>query len=218
MRQLWWKIICIVFLVYTVIAGFSIKVPALYPTQETLRNLFFHVPMWFTMLTLMTVSVVYSVKFLKNRNLQYDLYAHIFAHVGTLFGVLGFVTGMLWGKYTWGDWIPKDTKIIGAAIAVLIYVAYFILRSSINDEEKKANLSSAYNVFAYIMLIIFTLIYPRMHASLHPGNGGNPGFNSYDLDSTMRMVFYPAVIGFILLGVWMSSVRIRIEQLKSKES
>ena len=101
---------------------------------------------------------------------------------------------------------------------MLIYVAYFILRSSINDEEKKANLSSAYNVFAYVMLIIFTLIYPRMHASLHPGNGGNPGFNSYDLDSTMRIVFYPAVIGFILLGVWMSSVRIRIEQLKSKES
>jgi len=218
MRQLWWKIICIVFLVYTVIAGFSIKVPALYPTQETLRNLFFHVPMWFTMLTLMTVSVVYSIKFLKSRNLKFDVYAHIFAHVGTLFGVLGFVTGMLWGKYTWGDWIPKDTKIIGAAIAVLIYVAYFILRSSMTDEEKKANLSSAYNVFAYIMLIIFTLIYPRMHASLHPGNGGNPGFNSYDLDSTMRIVFYPAVIGFILLGVWMSSVRIRIEQLKSKES
>jgi len=214
MRKIWWKILCIVFLVFTVIAGFKIKVPALYPTQETLRNLFFHVPMWFGMITMMTVSLVYSLRFLNKKDLKHDIFAQNFAHTGTLFGVLGFITGMLWGKYTWGEWIPEDTKIIGAAVAVLFYFAYFILRSAINDEEKKAHLSAAYNVFAYVMLIIFTVIYPRMHASLHPGNGGNPGFNAYDLDSTMRMVFYPAIIGWILLGVWICTIKIRIELLQ----
>jgi heme exporter protein C len=51
---------------------------------------------------------------------------------------------------------------------------------------------------------------------MHPGNGGNPGFNMYDLDSKMRMVFYPAVIGWILLGLWITSLRIRMKLVEEK--
>jgi heme exporter protein C len=51
---------------------------------------------------------------------------------------------------------------------------------------------------------------------LHPGNGGNPGFNKYDLDSNMRMVFYPAVLGWILLVVWIFTLRVRLEKIKRK--
>ena len=53
-----------------------------------------------------------------------------------------------------------------------------------------------------------------MNDSLHPGNGGNPGFNKYDLDSNMRLVFYPAVIGWILLAVWLVNLRVRTEKIK----
>lgn len=55
-----------------------------------------------------------------------------------------------------------------------------------------------------------------MTDSLHPGNGGNPGFNSYDLDSNMRLVFYPAVIGWALLGVWVSTIRYRMRFLQNQ--
>ena len=51
---------------------------------------------------------------------------------------------------------------------------------------------------------------------MHPGSGGNPGFNMYDLDSKMRMVFYPAVIGWILIGTWISTLLIRIQLVKEK--
>jgi heme exporter protein C len=60
------------------------------------------------------------------------------------------------------------------------------------------------------------MILPRMSDSLHPGNGGNPGFNKYDLDSNMRMVFYPAVAGWILIAVWLFKLRERIEILQQK--
>ena len=85
-----------------------------------------------------------------------------------------------------------------------------------DEEQKRARISAVYNIFAYVMLIVFLMILPRLNDSLHPGNGGNPGFNKYDLDSTMRMVFYPAVIGWILLGVWMMTIKVRIEKLKRK--
>ena len=65
-----------------------------------------------------------------------------------------------------------------------------------------------------VMLIVFIGILPRMTDSLHPGNGGNPGFDTYALDNNMKLVFYPAVLGWILLGLWIASVRIRISKIK----
>jgi heme exporter protein C len=64
--------------------------------------------------------------------------------------------------------------------------------------------------------MVFIMVLPRLNDSLHPGNGGNPGFNKYDLDSTMRMVFYPAVIGWIIMGIWFMTLRVRTEKLKRK--
>jgi heme exporter protein C len=57
---------------------------------------------------------------------------------------------------------------------------------------------------------------PRMVDSLHPGSGGNPAFKAYDLDKYMRLVFYPAVAGWILFGLWVASLRIRIALIKYK--
>ena len=66
-------------------------------------------------------------------------------------------------------------------------------------------------------LILFLIVYPRTTVSLHPGNGGNPGFNNYDLDNAMRMVFYPAVLGWILLGVWIAQIRYRWKMIENKK-
>jgi heme exporter protein C len=64
------------------------------------------------------------------------------------------------------------------------------------------------------MFMVLIGVIPRIsNSSLHPGNGGNPGFNSYDLDSSLRIVFYPAVIGWILLSVWITTLIIRMEKV-----
>jgi heme exporter protein C len=121
---------------------------------------------------------------------------------------------MVWAKFTWGAWWTNDPKLNGTAITILIYLAYFVLRNSMDDARKRARISAVYNIFAFVMMIVFIGILPRMTDSLHPGNGGNPGFNSYDLDNGLRMVFYPAVIGWILVGTWIASLRYRLKALQ----
>ncbi len=216
MKKNWWKIIAVAFVLYTIVAGFLVPVPAQPILHETIRNLYFHVPMWFSMMTILFVSLWNSIKYLNKSTIQNDILANQAANVGMLVGALGLVTGSIWAKYTWGAWWVADTKLNGAAITMLIYLAYFILRGSIDEEQKRARIAAVYNIFAYVMLIVFLMILPRMSDSLHPGNGGNPGFNNYDLDSKMRMVFYPAVIGWILLTVWLYTLKVRIEKLKRK--
>lgn len=216
-----------VLLVYTIVAGFLFEVPHKHILNETIRNLHFHVCMWFGMMILFIVSFVYSIKYLRNFNYRNDLFAKNFAAVGCLFGILGYATGTVWASYTWvtdqgqslGS-ILKEPKLIGAAIALLIYAAYFVLRGSFTDMDKRARISAVYNIFAFAMLFPSIWIIPRLVGSLHPGapggEGGNPALNFKDTDIRLRMVFYPAIIGWTLLGVWIATLKIRLELLRDK--
>lgn len=222
MQKNWWKILSVVLLFYTVIAGFMVDVPRQPILHETVRNQYFHVCMWFAMLALMSVSLYYSLKYLRTNSMKDDVFASEAANVAILFGVLGLITGSIWAKYTWSEWPTlslkgwwvNDVKLNGAAICMLVYFAYKVLRNSLDEEQKRARVSAVYNIFAYVLMIVFLLVIPRLTSSLHPGNGGNPGFSKYDLDNRMRMVFYPAVIGWILLGVWVMNVKIRMRVLE----
>lgn len=216
MKKNWWKITAVVLIMYTIITGFFFKVPAQPILHETIRNLYFHVPMWFSMIVICFVSVYHSILYLNKSTIENDIKASQAAQVGMLLGLLGVTTGSLWARYTWGAWWVADTKLNGAAITLLIYLAYFILRGSIDEEQKRARIAAVYNIFAYVMLIVFLMILPRLTDSLHPGNGGNPGFNNYDLDSNMRTVFYPAVLGWILLATWIYTLRVRVEKINHK--
>ncbi len=188
-------------------------VPELPILNESIRNLYFHVTMWFAMIIHMIVTIIYSIRYLAGGKIQYDLKAEQYAITGMVFGIAGLITGMIWARFTWGAFWVNDTKLNGAAAAMLMYAAYFILRQSTEDDTKRAKLSAVYLVFAFPLMMAFIYILPRMTDSLHPGNGGNPAFGQYDLDNQMRLVFYPAILGWTLLGVWITSIRIRIKKL-----
>ena len=208
-----WKIACVVLLYFTLFAGFLMPVPELPILNESIRNLYFHVTMWFAMIIHMIVTIIYSIRYLAGGKIQYDLKAEQYAITGMVFGIAGLITGMIWARFTWGAFWVNDTKLNGAAADMLMYAAYFILRQSTEDDTKRAKLSAVYLVFAFPLMMAFIYILPRMTDSLHPGNGGNPAFGQYDLDNQMRLVFYPAILGWTLLGVWITSIRIRIKKL-----
>lgn len=214
LRKNWWKILSVLFLLYTFTAGFLGGVPKKPILNETIRNLYFHVAMWMVLMIFLIISLVYSLRYLRHNNPADDIYAVEFARAGVVFGVLGLLTGSVWARYTWGDFWSNDPKQIGAAIALLIYLAYFVLRNSLTDPDKSARISAVYNVFAFAMLFPTLWIIPRLVESLHPGGMGNPAFNTRDIDARMRMIFYfGAIPGWALLGGWICTLRIRIQLL-----
>lgn len=210
----WWKYACVALMLFTLIAGLLMPVPRLPILNETIRNQYFHVPMWFGMVLLLFASLWYSLRYLKSFDLKYDVAAEATTQVGIVFGILGLVTGMVWAKYTWGEAWSNDPKQLMAAIALLIYLAYFILRGSMEDEDKRAKVAAVYNIFAFFIYIALIFVVPRMVDSLHPGSGGNPGFSKYDLDDYMRIVFYPSVFAWTMLGLWMASIQMRLQFIK----
>ena len=195
----------------------SLSFPYLKMVFESIRNMFYHVPMWFAMLLLMLLSTIYAILYLNKQEKRFDHWSDAFARAGTLLGFLGLITGAVWARYTWGQFWSFDDKQITAAIALFIYLAYFVLRMSMDDPEKEAKLAAVYNIFAFATLIPLLFIIPRLSASSnHPGSQGNPAFGQGDMDVNMKWIFWLAVLGWLLMGIWISELVYRFNRVKDK--
>ena len=162
MRQSWWKFLTVGLLMYTLIGGLLLEVPRLPILNETIRALHFHVTMWFGMILMLLVAAWNSVKYLRSNELKYDDIALEFTNAAILFGVLGIVTGMLWAKFTWGDYWSGDPKQNASAIGLLMYFAYLVLRGSLSDAQQRGRIAAVYNLFAFAAFIPLIFVLPRL--------------------------------------------------------
>ncbi len=219
----------VVIITFVMIAGIAIPLspspqgwlefPVIPGLEEKARNIFFHVPMAWTTVVAFLVSTYYGIRYLRTKKLDYDLISVSSAGLGFLFCVLATVTGAFWAKFNWGsywNWDPRQTSIF---ILLLIYSAYFALRSAIDVEEKRAALSAVYAIVAGLTVPFFIFVMPRMLAGLHPGAKGDAGgqgplFESGMLATNMRVLFYVSLVGFNLLYVWLLNLRIRTARLE----
>lgn len=189
--------------------------PFLPNIYESVRNTFYHVSLWFAMFFTFALGVVQSIKYLRNRDPLNDAKASSYTSTGILFGILGLTTGMIWATYTWGQAWSWDIKQTMTAILLLVYLAYFVLRLSFDDDEKKARICAIYNIFAFACIVPLLYVIPRLVDSLHPGGQGNPAFGTGDLDMNVRVIFYMSVIGWCMIGYWMSNLYYRSKMIKS---
>jgi heme exporter protein C len=206
-------------LTLVVLGGFLLAIPQLSILEETARNLYFHVPMWFTLMAATLVSAYHSLRYLQTGDLNRDVRAREAARLAVVFGVLGIVTGMMWARFTWyegtGKWWNFDPKQSMAAVLLLIYGAYFVLRDGIDVPIKRARIAAVYNLFAFVTMPFLLYILPRQMASLHPGAEGNPAFSDITAP-IMRLVLYPAFAGFIGLFWVLYTQRVRMALIRRK--
>jgi heme exporter protein C len=209
----------VVVLTFVVLGGFLLAIPQLSILEETARNLYFHVPMWFTLMAATLVSAYHSLRYLQSSDMVRDVRAQEAARLAVVFGILGIVTGMVWARFTWyegtGKWWNFDPKQSMAAVLLLIYGAYFVLRDGIEEPTKRARIAAVYNLFAFVTMPFLLYILPRQMASLHPGAEGSPAFSEITAP-IMRLVLYPAFIGFIGLFWVLYTQRVRLTLLQRR--
>lgn len=194
-------------------------IPAL---EEKARNIFFHVPTAWTTVVAFLVSMFYGIQYLRTKNMEYDIKSVSSAGLGFLFCFLATITGSIWAKFNWGsywNWDPRETSIF---VLLLIYGAYFALRSSLEIEETRAKLSAVYSLVAGLTTPFFIFIMPRMMAGLHPGAKGDESGSTpvaqLHMPPNMRTVFFLSLIGFTLLFVWILNLRVRVAKLEYQQT
>ncbi len=208
----WWKYFLGVWMVLIILGAFLYAPPAKV-LGDTARILFFHVPCaWIATLAFL-ISAIYSVKYLRKPDLEFDLKASTAAQIGFLFTVLATITGSIWAKKIWHsywNWDPRETSIF---ILLLIYAAYFALRSAIEVQEQKARLSAVYSIIAFVTVPFFIFIIPRIYQSLHPDPLINPE-GKIKMDARMLRVFLGSLGGFTILFYWIYRLKVEVARLK----
>ena len=224
----WLKIAVSVWLTGIIIAGIAfpmVRVPErwwqfpLIPgLEEKARNIIFHVPISWATVVAFAMSMVYGILYLRKKDIDYDLRSVSSAGLGLLLCVLATLTGAIWAKFNWGsfwNWDPRQTSIF---ILLLIYGAYFVLRSAIDEEERRATLSSVYSIIAGVTVPFFIFVMPRIMSGLHPGSLGDEQGKGpvleFKMAPNMLMVFFASLIGFTILYFWMYSLKIRTMRIE----
>jgi heme exporter protein C len=191
--------------------------PVIPGLEEKARILFFHVPLAWTTVVAFIVSVVFAVRYLRGKQVDDDIRSVSAAGLGMLFCVLTTVTGAIWAKFSWGsfwNWDPRETSIF---VLLLIYGAYFALRSSIHEDDKRATLAAVYAIIAGVTMPFLIFVMPRIIASLHP----DPIINTQGkvhMNGTMLTVFLSSLAGFTALFFWIYSLKVRLARLEFKRS
>ncbi|HZK23900.1 MAG TPA: cytochrome c biogenesis protein CcsA [Oscillospiraceae bacterium] len=208
---MFWQIILGIWMVGVIIASF-LYMPATQGLGETGRILIYHVPSaWIAVLAYL-MAMVNSLGYLRQGDLRWDRQAQVNAELGTIFCILATVTGAIWSRGAWGqywNWDPRQTSI---TVLLMIYAAYFVLRSAIPDADRRARLAAVYAILAFLTVPFLVFIVPRVYVSLHP-DLINLENRSFDMDRKMLVVFLSSLLGFTGLYAWMYKVQMRLENL-----
>lgn len=224
-----WKIILFVLITFVIVAGISFPIvenpsawyqfPIIPGLEEKAKIIFFHVPTsWLTVIAFF-MSLVYSIRYLRKKDLNDDLKAYAAAQLGIVFCILATVTGSIWAKFSWGSfwhWDPRETSIF---ILLLIYGAFFALRSAIETEEKRASLSSVYLIISFLTVPFFIFIMPRIMTGLHPGSADDTNAGpvvDFKMNANMMLVFYVSLAAFTILYFWMWKLNYKTLLYKDK--
>lgn len=220
---MWWRITLAFWMAAVIVLGLSLpmskqpsawyELPVIPGLEEKARIIFFHVPTaWLSVVAFLS-SMVFGIRYLRKRQPEDDIKSASAAGLGLLFCVLATVTGAIWAKFSWGafwNWDPRQTSIF---VLLLIYGAYFALRSAVEVEEKRATLAAVYAIIAAVTMPFFMFIMPRILASLHP----EPILNvqgQVHMNTTMLMVFLASLAGFTVLYFWMWSLHVRVQKIE----
>lgn len=199
-----------------------IEFPFLEALKQRIKNLNLHVPLHWTSFIAYLVSLIFSIKYLRKNELEDDIVASSAIKIGLIFTILGTTTGMVWAKFNWGaywNWDPRQTTIL---VIMLIYLAYFGLRNSLDSVEKRAKLSAVYSIVSFISVPFLMFIIPRLLPSLHPGgvDDGTTGpvvsTQADMVDSSLAFIFYVSIAAFLMIYFWLLSIESRKKILENK--
>lgn len=212
----WWK--WLVFLGMATMIVFSFITPAPQAViGEASRIFYYHIPQAWICVIAFAVSMIYSIRFLRNRKLAEDDRAATAASLGLIFCFLATITGSVFAKVTWGsfwNWDPRETSIF---VLLLIYGAYFALRGAIESEERRATLSAVYSIFAFVTVPFLIFVVPRMVPSLHPADSVVDKNMKFTMGTEVRTIFFSSLALFTILFFWMLNLGLRVQRLVRQE-
>lgn len=174
------------------------------------RIFYFHVAIALTSLIAFLVGAIYGIVYLRKRKLEYDRISSASVGLGLFFSILVLVTGSIWAKASWGTWwVWEDPRLVTFVIVLLLYGAYFLLRSSA-EGERQARYSAIFAIaaFASVPLSFYSVRVAQsfVHPVVFTQNGAN-------MPSTMVVWFIVSQVA--MLGLFWTLLQMELVQRRT---
>src|SRR6202795_1716610 len=162
------------------------------PTERTMcpiqRIFYLHVSSAWTWLTAFFICFVVNVLYVIRRQPQWDWLSVSAAEVGLVFPSVVLVSVPIWAHPVWGIWWTWDWRLTSTFVLWLLYVSYLLLRTLVEEPDRRALLSALFGIFAFIDVpLVFGAI--RWWRTQHPQPVIAGGQGS-GLEPTMKAVFF----------------------------
>jgi heme exporter protein C len=186
------------------------------PTERVMgivqRIFYFHVPSAWVAFLAFFVTFVASIGYLGKRSRRWDVLAASSAELGVVFAMLVLLTGPLWARPVWNTWWTWDPRLTTTLILWLIYAGYFMLRTAIDDPQRRARYSAVLGIVGFIDVpIVFMAI--RWWRTIHPVLLTSEGF---ELEPPMVATLLISLLAFTLLYAYLFVLRVRVEETKDR--
>ena len=174
---------------------------------------FYHAPIAETAIVAFGISFVAAVLYLRSQDPKWDRLGVVSIRLGLLFSSLVMATGMIWGKAAWGTWWDWEPRLTTFLLVCFLYVAYFVLRSVVEEEQRRATFAAVFAIIAFIDVPITFFATRFLPAGMHPvvitaGGTGMPG--------SMFISFFISMIGMTLLLVALIRRDLGVEELRER--
>lgn len=190
-------------------------------SADVYRIFYFHVPQAWIASLAFVMAMFYSIQFLRTKKDIYDVRSVTANRLGLTFAILATVTGSIFARMTWGEfWNWSEIREVSIFILLVMYGAYFALRSAITDPDKKSTLSAVVSILFAVAAVFLIFVLPRMfptELSQHPSNAVVNEQGKMNLGGTVRIVFFSSLAAFTILFLWMNNLAVRIEKYTRKK-
>jgi heme exporter protein C len=183
-----------------------------HPIDFGQKIFYFHVPVAIASFAVFFFAAYFAVRFLTTREPGFDARSRIAMEVTLIFVILTMLTGDLWTRWAWGVWWVWEPRLTTYFILTLLVIAYFVLRSSVDEPERRAVYSAVFCIIAFIDAPVSFAITRLVPSELHPVVIGVPG----GLDGTQLAAFLISMFGMLAFAFVIYELRWREEQVRER--
>jgi heme exporter protein C len=192
------------------------------PTEKTMgavqRVFYFHVSAgWVGMLGFF-FALVAGIIYLRSHDRKWDIVGVSGVEIGLVFMLINIVTGSIWAYPAWNTWWTWDPRLTTATIMELAYAAYLMLRSGLEDPERRARFGAVYAIIAFIS-VPMTFFSIRLWNTIHPviiGSSDPSATGSFGMTAKMAQTFMFSLVAFSFIFADLFWHRIRLGQLAAE--
>ena len=185
---------------------------------EVQRIFYFHVAAgWVGMLSFF-LAMLFSILYLSRKDKRWDFLAVSAIEIGFVFVTVNVISGSIWARPIWNTWWTWDPRLTTAAIMLLIYAAYFILRASLDDSAKQSRFSAVYAIIGFVS-VPMTFLSIRLFRTIHPvliGGLDPSSMGTFDMTQRMALTLMVSLMAFTILYASLLLRRYRLAQLSDE--